>query len=254
MARKWALRSLRDSSVVLKFHVFFVVMSLLPLTILFYLYWQIKESGQIPVSVDELNNVLLLVSVGILVGYFSMRMLLKGLVDVVHSSTRRLKEILGPQALQDVLKADEDEIEALTQSFNEVTARLMENVSDLEATRKTLRSVLIRVGHGGVGVSSITAFFDLIVETITNALDGRKGFLLVVDDEKGGLIPRATYGVPLKSLEGVRVPLDSGIFLPVLQGRMTAIIPGVSNVHGQELLSGLLEYPLICAPLLVNDR
>ena len=177
------MQSLQNSSVVVRFQVFFIVLALLPLSILMYLYYQLKVDGQVSLSVDDLNTVLIFVVVGIATGYWAMRALLINLVDVTRTSAGKLREIMGTEKIQDLLKGDENEIAILTRTFREITSRLEENVASLQTAKKTLQSVLTRVGHGISNIRNIDSFLDLIVETITEALSGKQGFLLLVDRE-----------------------------------------------------------------------
>jgi len=128
-----------------------------------------------------------------------MRLLLKNLVDVTRVSAERLRNVMGPDKVQEFLKGDENEIAILTRTFQEITNRLEENVSTLEVTKKTLQSVLTRVGQGIANLRNVDTFLDLIVETMTEALSGKKGFLLLVDKGKKVLTVKTVCGVALKN-------------------------------------------------------
>jgi HD-GYP domain-containing protein (c-di-GMP phosphodiesterase class II) len=217
---KPAMRSFETSSVVHKFNIFFVLLTLIPLGVLLYLYYQIVQEGRVTLKVEELNSTLIIVVIGIAAGYIAMRMLLKNLVDMTNMSVNKIREYLGPEKIQEFLQGDENEIALLTRTFHEITARLEENILNLETTKKTLHSVLNRVGQGISTMRNIDTFFDLIVETMTEALGG-----------------------------------STSPFAPAIRSRTALIIPKIQYLSqdGQST-SQDLDYPVICAPLILHDE
>ena len=255
MFNKMKMQSFDNSSVVLKFHVFFVVLALVPMGLLMYLYWQLKEEGVITITLGELNTVLLFAIVGIAAGYVAMRMLFKNLVDVTVMSANKLRDIMGPKKVQDFLKGDENEIAVLTRTFSEITNRLEENVNNLEMTKKTLQSVLTRVGQGISNVRNIDTFLDLIVETLTEALGGNKGFLLLLDQEKKVFIVKTVCGVSLKAFDKRFFSLETSPFASAIHTRNALIIPKIQFLPDDvRHAADALDFPLICAPLVLHDE
>lgn len=248
------LRSLENSSVVVKFQIFFVVLALLPLSILMYLYYQLKVDGWISLSVEDLNTVLLFIVIGIAAGYWAMRVLLTNLVDVTKTSADKLREIMGPEKTLDLLKGDENEIAVLTRTFREITARLEENVISLQTAKKTLQSVLTRVGEGISNIRNIDSFLDLIVETMTEALSGKQGFLLLLDNEKKNLTVKTVFGTSLGALDKSCFALTSSPFAPAINARTALIIPKMQYLSNDKHSTEGLEFPIICAPLVLRDE
>lgn len=249
------MQSLENSSVVVKFQVFFFVLAILPLSILMYLYYQLKVDGQVSLSVDDLNTVLIFVAVGIGAGYWAMRSLLTNLVDVTRTSSQKLREIMGTEKIHDLLKGDENEIAILTRTFREVTTRLEDNILNLQTAKKTLQSVLTRVGQGISNIRDIDSFLDLIVETMTEALSGKQGFLLLIDKEKKTLNIKAVFGVSTGVFDKTCFSLETSPFSPAIASRTALIIPQIQYLagSGNRATEGL-EFPIICAPLLLHDE
>lgn len=246
------LQNFEDSSILLKFHVFFVLLTIIPVGVLMYLYAQLEDSGTIDLTVDQLNITLIIVVLGVASGYVAMRLMLKNLINVTHASMARLGEVLGPEKIQAYLKGSENEIEVLTKTFGEVTHRLEENVQTLELTRKTLQSVLTRVGHGLSSISSLDTFFDLIVETTTEAMFGRKGLILLLDEEKENLRIKAVCGVPSRTFAREGFSVEKGIFAPVLSSQ-SAIVLSKTNYHASSTdPEAGLDFPILCAPLILQ--
>lgn len=252
--KKIHMKSFENSSVIVKFQVLFLIMAVLPLLILMYLYYQLTFEGGISLTAEELNPALFLVALGVTAGYVVMRGLLVHLVDVTRISSERLREIMGPEKIQEFLKGDENEIVLLSRTFGEITSRLEDNVHNLELTKKTLQSVLTRVGHGIASMRNIDTFMDLIVETMTDALLGKKGFLLLVNKERQILEVKTVCGISIKAFEKVVFPLNSCPFSPCILARTALIVPGIQYFSQDGRVDEGLDYPLICAPLILHDE
>ncbi len=246
--------SLENSSVVVKFQVFFIVLALIPLLMLMYLYYELKVEGGVSLSADNLNTILIFVVIGIAAGYWAMRSLLVNLVDVSRMSSDKLRAIMGSERIQDLLKGDENEIAILTRTFHEVTSRLEENVNNLQAAKKTLQSVLIRVGQGISNIRNIDSFLDLIVETMTEALSGKQGFLFLLDKEKKSLVIKTVFGTTVSAFEKTCFAIETSPFAAALSARTALIVPKIQYLSGGGKASENLEYPIICAPLLVHNE
>ncbi len=252
---KVKVQSLEKSSIVVKFHVLFVLLTIAPLGVLMYLYLQLSGKGFIELSADELNTTLIFVVLGILAGYVSMRIMLTNLVDVTNTTAERLREVMGPEKIQEFLKGDENEIAVLARTFNEITSRLEENVQSLEMTKRTLQSVLTRVGQGISNLRNIDTFFDLIVETVTEALAGRKGFILLVDASQNELFVKTVYGMSSRVFDKQSFSIERSPFAPVFTTRSALIIPKIQYLNNNEATQqDVFDYPLICAPLLLRDQ
>ncbi|MBF0485659.1 MAG: GAF domain-containing protein [Candidatus Omnitrophica bacterium] len=252
---KIKFQTLEDSSILVKFHIFFVLLTLIPLGVLILLYVEFTENGRVDLSVEQLNIVLAIVVFGIISGYVAMRLMLKNLIDVTSTSAVKLRDVLGPEKIQDFLKGSEDEIAILTRTFREITFRLEENVSNLEMTKKTLQSVLTRVGQGISSLRDIDTFLDLIVETMTEALSGKKGLLLLVDEEKKTLQVKAIYGFKSSLLDKINFSSDTSPFAPALKTRTALIIPKIQYLDSSSSQQDdIFDYPIICAPLILRDK
>ncbi|MBF0123585.1 MAG: GAF domain-containing protein [Candidatus Omnitrophica bacterium] len=258
MFKKIKIQKFDNSSVVVKFHVLFVVMAIVPMGLLMYLYWELTNHGTIGITIDELNTVLLLAIIGIAVGYVAMRLLLKNLVDVARMSANKLCDVVGPEKVQAFLKGDENEIAVLTRTFNEITTRVEEleqNVNSLEVTKKTLQSVLTRVGQGISNIRNIDTFLDLIVETLTEALGGEKGLLLLLDKKNNMLSIKTIYGASSKAFDNRVFSLETGPFSAAVYTRNALIIPKIQSLSDEaRKTADVLDFPMICAPLVLHDE
>ena len=89
--------SIQDTSIVRKFTILFLLMSVIPTVVLYYFYVQIKEYGQLQLTTNEFNVTLIFIVLGVIVGYASMREVLKQLVQVTEANRRALESILSPE-------------------------------------------------------------------------------------------------------------------------------------------------------------
>ena len=62
--------------------------------------------------------------------------------------------------------------------------RLEDNVHSLELARKTLHTVMAKIGQGISNMQNIDTFLGLILETVTDGLGGKGGALLVLEEDK----------------------------------------------------------------------
>lgn len=252
--KKMRLQSFEHSSILLKFNVFFILFAIIPLSVLLYLYYQLAVEGYISLTVDELNTSLIIVVVGVGFGYLAMRKLLTNLIDVTQMSTKHLKACMGEDQLKELLKGDENEIAVLTRTFHEITSHLEKNIQHLEQTKKTLQSVLTRVGYGISHLRNIDTFLDLIIETTTEALLGKKGMLFLLDDQKQ-LSLKTSCGFQGEKISKTTFPIDQSPFAPLLFAHTALIIPKLSHIEHVEFEENVhFDYPLICAPLLLKNK
>ena len=242
------------ASVIRKFTIVFVLMSILPLGILYYLYIQIKENGQIKINESEFNLTLCFVAVGILVGYLVMRGILQKLIDITKEGKETLEEVFGPHKFRE-LTEDNDEVSFLSRTFNEITFYIEEKIKRLESTKKSLHSVLTKLGQGISVIENINSFLDLIVETLVEAFSSKGGILLLVDEKNNEMYSTTIYGGGHNFKNEIRMKIDGNIFSSVLRTKTSRIISDVywGASTSKEQLS-LLVPPILCSPFILHDK
>ncbi len=248
------LSSFENVSILRKFTMFYILMSILPVGVLYFLFMQIRQTGHVDVDNDQFTMIMLWILAGVVVGYWAMRVVLKGLIDVTKANKATLQTVLGPDKIKELIGADNNEIAILARTFSEITSRLEENVKNLETTKKTLHAVLAKVGHGLSSMQNIDTFLDLIIETVTEALAGKSGVLMLLDESKKFLVVKSVCGVQLNA--GVaRFKVDEVIFGSVLRTKHPLIIPRINHEeHGVKDHAHLFDSPSICAPLILHDQ
>ncbi len=248
------LTPLENASILRKFTVLFILVSILPIGVLYYLYIQVRDYGKIDITETNFSLTLMLLIAGISVGYVVMRILISQIIRITEQNTKALTNVLGFDKVREFTK-DQNEIAVLAHSFNEIILRLEENVRKLEATKSTLHSVMTKIGRGLSSTQNIDSFLELIVETVSESLSCDTGVLMLLDEEKEELYVKTTYGIESESFKSTNMKLSEGPFGTVASQRKPVIIPRSEYEDSDAKKSGdLFRPPLLLAPLLLHDK
>ena len=247
--------SIQDTSIVRKFTILFLLMSVIPTVVLYYFYMQIKEYGQLQLTTNEFNVTLIFIVLGVIVGYASMREVLKQLVQVTEANRRALESILSPEKIRQ-LSQEQNEIAVLAQSFSAITERLEENVRSLELARKTLHAIMAKIGQGISNMQNIDTFLGLILETVTDGLGGKVGALLVLEEDKKTLTTRCVYGTTAEPHRQKPIDVREWTTLcSILESRRPLLFPEIpADITEIKSFAYLAIKPMICAPLVMKEK
>ena len=247
--------SIENASIMRKFTVLFLLMSLVPMLVLFYFYWDFRTQGKIVITETSFNVALIFIACGVIIGYASMRRVVQSLIDLNKASTKALQRVLTPEKVTE-LAGEQNEITALAQSFQAITERLEDNVRSLELTKKTLHEVMTRVGHGISNMQNIDSFLELILETIIKALNGKGGLILLYNREEKELVFKMASGIqsdPGYKVGAIRVPDDSRL-KEILKTKGPRVFLEPFPEFQSRYLKKFVEGPFICSPLLVREK
>ena len=253
MSQKIKVKTLQQSSIMTKFSILFIVMSVLPIVVLYYFYYQFRTTGGIEIPENYFWVMMVLLTCGILIGYATMRRMLRNFIEITEANKKTLTEVLGQEKIQE-LTENNDEVALLARSFGEITSRLEENVRNLEISKKTLQSVLSRVGQGISSMQNIDSFLELIVETVTSALSAEVGVLLLIDGTSGKLYVKSVYGIEKDSSSLSNINFEESLFGSVLRTRKPLLIPKLEVPGSGNGPKSALEPPVICAPLVLHEE
>lgn len=247
--------SIENASIMRKFTVLFLLMSMVPMLVLFYFYWNFRTTGNLMITETSFNVALIFIVCGVTLGYASMRNVVQALIDLNKANTKALQRVLTPEKV-DELANEQNEITALAQSFKAITERLEENVRSLELAKKTLHSVMSRVGHGISNMQNIDNFLELILETVIKALSGKNGIILIYDKDNQQLVVKMAFGVeidkstnirPIKITEGSRIK-------EILKTKGPRVFQETFPEFSAKYYKKFVDGPFICTPLLVKDK
>ena len=247
--------SIEHTSILRKFTVLFLLMSVIPTCLLYYFYIQIREKGTLQITAADFNLTLTFVVLGVILGYFSMRNVLGQLIELTNANKKALEDVLSPEKIRE-LSYEKNEIAVLAQSFTAITDKLEENVKSLELAKRTLQSIMDKVGQGISNMENIDTFLELILETVTEAMAGKVGVLLLADRDQKDFWVKAVYGAKYDERQVVRFAAQEGsLFHKVAATRNSLSIDRLSGeIEEFKGYKNLFRAPMICAPLMSKDK
>ena len=168
---------------------------------------------------------------------------------------KALESVLGPEKIRKLSK-EENEIAVLAQSFTAITDKLEENVKSLEIAKKTLHSIMNKVGQGISNMENIDTFLELILETITEAMSGKVGILLLRDYSQNDLWAKTIYGSSYDETKLIRIPMEQGTVLyEAIVSKKPKVVQRLSPEIDQfKKYPKLFSAPMILAPLIYKDK
>jgi len=242
------------SSLISQFNILFILISVIPLSILYYLYLQLRNTGETQITQENLAFTLIYVVLGIGVGYFVMRLAVKRILNLAKANQEVLQDIIGMDKVRD-LKTDSNEVTILTRTFQEIILKLEDNIKRLELTKGTLQNVLAKVGQGISSIQNIDNFLNLIVETITEAIAGKSGLLLLLSEDKTNLQVKAVYGDVKGFTKNTSLVIEGSIFADVVKTKENLVIPRMSESARKTFTqSNLFDFPLVATPLFLHEH
>ena len=255
LPRKYIPTSIERTSILRKFTILFLLMSFIPTCLLYYFYLQISKKGFLQITAADMNLTLTFVVLGVILGFFSMRAVLKQLVDLTNANKKALEDVLGPEKIRE-LSYEENEIAVLAQSFTAITDKLEENVKSLELAKRTLQSIMDKVGQGISNMENIDTFLELILETVTGAMSGKVGVLLLTDEERKNLWVKDVYGSNYDKEKVIHFTAEEGtIFQKAVEIKNSLIVNRLSGeIEEFKEYKNLFRAPMICAPLMIKDK
>ena len=254
-SKRYLPTAFEHASILRKFTILFLLMSVIPLGVLYYFYTEIVKHGVLRIAVMDFNLVLTFVVLGVIVGYFSMRAILEQLIDLTNASKKAMEDVLDPEKVTE-LSHEENEIVVLAQSFTAITEKLEENVKSLELAKRTLHSIMDKVGQGISNMENIDTFLELIVETVTEALSGKKGALILADKNEKNFWIKTTYGVDYDQKEIIQLAKDEEVaFDKIVASKEPMIFDRLgAEITALKKHKHLFSAPMVCAPMVNKDK
>ena len=250
MRKRFKVSPLENSKILRRFSILFFVMAVIPVSIIYYFYRTISH-----LDVPENNLVIpfLLTVIGLCIGYWGMRVVLKDLVRVVKVHAGSLENLLGPEKYQEIMEG-KSEIDILARTFDEVIYQLEDSVRRLEITKKTLNSVLTSIGDGLSSSQDITSFLGLIIKTIAEALNAKVGVLMLVDESGKHFTVRVAHGVDAAVIPAQKIPVQGTKFQTLIQGQKPHMVLDCTHDDVPLPLRKMFVAPVLCAPLLFHNK
>ena len=251
--KKFKFASIEEASLLRKFTILFILMSIIPMGILYFFYLELRDNGSIGMAASNFSLTLFLVVLGGAGGYWAMRSSSKSLIDMAAANKKALETLGGPEKLH-AIAHEKNELAVIAQTFSVVTSRLEENIRDLVVAKKTLHSVLSRVGEGIANLQNIDKFLELIVETATDAFSGQYGVLMLTDRMDRDVYVSAICGAKGVHKEDLKARTSDEPFRAVLVSGKPMIIEQLEHVNfDSPQMRMIFQPPILCAPLKLHD-
>jgi len=122
--------SLDEVSVLRKFAILFLISSIIPMGLLYFVY--LKKSTTIG------NAAMMIMVTGVLVGYFSIRSLLSKAISIAKDNREAMEPLLSPEIV-DELNHGQNELVVLNSTLSAVTKQLQNNISELKIKNEELK-------------------------------------------------------------------------------------------------------------------
>jgi len=247
------LASFEDASILRKFGILFLITSIVPMSLMYYIYVEMTKQGHLTITTANYTYIMYLTGLGVFIGFITIRSLLMKVIEISKQNSKALEHLLSPETVKELTQG-ENEIVILSRSFSAVTKRLEENVRSLELAKKTLQSVMAKVGHGISNMENIDTFLSLILETLNNALNGKASTLLLLNDKNTELLIKSVYGADYDPKKRLHLKLFEGSPLNrVIAEKKPMNVSGVF-LQNDEHLKKYFGENLLCAPLIYQDK
>ncbi len=247
-----SLKSIEDASIIRKFSVLFSLMSLLPFVIMAGAFLFFVWKGQIDINLDMFFWTVFIIGLFAFIGFFSMRKTFVNLINILKNA----KDILAGDFTKriNIKSGGNNEVTELAKAFNGVVQQLESNIKQLEKSRNMLQGVLLRVASGVSSTENVDVFLDLILETTVNALDGKMGLLLLIDEEAKDFIVKNSFGTGTAYNKNIHIPIDEEVIGWVVKQKKPLLIPRLHKIVDLENKPTAFEPPLICTPLMFQGK
>jgi len=125
------IASFEEVSILRKFAILFLLASIIPMALLYYVYFKNTHIGILA---------MILTVIGVLVGYFSIRSLLIKTISIAKENRKAIEPFLAPETLKE-LDQEENELVVLSRTFSAVTKQLENNVYELKKKNEELKAL-----------------------------------------------------------------------------------------------------------------
>ncbi len=247
--------SFDNASILRKFSVLFLISSIIPIVVIFYIFFQMKDAGYSSISIEDLGNTMIFMVIGVLAAYASMRSLIMKTIQISKENRRTLENYLSPQAFAEADK-EQNEIATLSHSFNAVTQQLEDNIRSLDLAKKTLQSVMIKVGEGILHMENIDTFLQMIVESMTNTGIGKVGTLMLLNAERTELIVKTVHGTNYPTGKQAHIKLSDAPDLSrsITDKKAHVLSNNFFNTIKDPDLKKAFDAPTLCAPMICEGN
>ncbi len=175
-----------------KFYAVASLVGLIPFLVIIYLvsYYVYPKTNDNVGTVSIVTMVVLLTLVIALGGYLIIRTLMSNLTRALDQAV----SIAGGDLTQRIPMQEDPEINKLAKSFNKITDELENKIAEVTRSKKQLQTFLFRIGNALSVKQDVDDLLAMVVDTTTQALEARRGAMLLLTKNENRLEVRKTCG------------------------------------------------------------
>ena len=183
-----------------------------------------------------------------LLGYFSIRGVIKKLVTIIKRAQYLSMENNGEK----IEVAWDDELKDLARSFNKIKSDLETKIKELQYSRSLTRELFQRMGHAMTSSQKMEALLNIIVHGMRKVLETQSSFIALYGDD-GKLYLKAYAGGQKDLRDNMRLSDTEGAIGRVIKNSNPVTIKNDSADMNAE---GAIHYEanIVSVPILVKDR
>lgn len=129
--KRFFLSSIEEVSILRKFAILFLLSSIIPMTILYYVYSKNSKIGVVA---------MILIVVGVLVGFFSIRSLLIKATTIAKEHREAIQPFLNPETVIE-LGEGQNEVAVLNRTLAAVIKQFEKNINELKKKNEELKAL-----------------------------------------------------------------------------------------------------------------
>ncbi len=225
------IASFENASILRKFTILFLITSIVPMMLLYYFYFETTQHGRIGIPAINFTYALVLIVIGIFIGFITIRSLLVKVIDISKQNSKSLENVLSPETIQE-LNQGENEIVILSRSFSAVTKKLESNINELKKKNEKLKTLdqlkddfVNNVSH------EFRAPLTIIQESILQITEGMFG---EVNEEQ-----RKYFNMLLRNIHRLKTLIDNMLDISKIEKGKLEILK--KNVDIREIINEVLS-------------
>ncbi|MEA3560782.1 MAG: HD domain-containing protein [Candidatus Omnitrophota bacterium] len=233
-----------------KFVISYVLSSLIPILLMLYMIYVLiwPESEDILKEIRLLIFLIVCISVA---GYLFSKRISRSILKMVENS----KAIADGEFSRELKASEDDEIGELGESFNRVTRRLRQNIEELKESKNRIQDILSRVGSAVTSMHDIDGLLELIIQVVTDALNGTSGCIMLINKKTQKLFIKVAHGLSESTAKKTRIKIGDGPIGWVVRENKPLILPSNDTSRfNLESIPGYSDHSFLCVPLVHSEK
>lgn len=232
------MKSIKHDSLWRKFLLSAILMSLIPILLLLYIVYFITMPNT-RADTSQVRWLIFWICCSAVVGFW----ITKNLIVTFISISKNIKKVANGNYSTRIDTDEASEINELSSAFNKITAKLEDNIRELERSKKMIQDILSHVGKAIASFQDIDKFLELIVVSAVEAIGAKNGKLMLVDAGLKELSTKISFGDT--QIQSDKIKIGDGILGAVAKKKTSLFSLKSENEYGVSI---------ICVPLVYSNK